>query len=121
VKRWIQILAAAIVGAIVGLAAAPPMQKRWLGNELQRIRAKFYSKDHYAGAICLAALSELEAGKPESAKVFLARPVVTLYRDLQKESPSPEGEKIRLSIESLSEKSEVLKKELAKSSGNPQQ
>ena len=120
-KASIQIGVAGIIGVVIGFGVAQPLYKVWIGRDIQAIGSKFYSTHHYAGAICLAALSELEAGKPESAKVFLARPVVTLYRDLQKESPSPAREKVRSSIESLSEKSEVLKKELAKSSDNPQQ
>ena len=97
------------------------MQKRWLSNELQAISAKFYSTHHYAGAICLGALAKLEAGEPEGAKVMLAREVAIWYRDSQKESLSPEREKVRSTIESMSEKSDALKKELAKSTDNSQQ
>ena len=59
------------------------MQKRWLSNELQAISAKFYSTHHYAGAICLGALTKLEAGEPEGAKVMLAREVAAAYANIQ--------------------------------------
>jgi hypothetical protein len=75
VKPWIQISAAVIVGAIIGFGAAPFMQKRWLGNELQAIASKVYSAHDYAGPVSLPALTELEAGQPEKAKVSLAREV----------------------------------------------
>jgi len=123
VKRWIQILVAGIVGAVIGFGATEPMSmyKFWIGRDLQSFGSRFYSAHDFAGAFSLAALGKLEVGDPESAKVFLAREVAAWYRDSQKEPTSAERQKIRSMIETMSEKSEILKKELAKSADNSKQ
>ena len=121
-NRWIQILAAGIIGAaigaVVGFDAAEPVYKRLIGDDLQAIASKTHSAHDYAGPVSLAALNELEAGQPERAKVFLAREVATWYRDLQKKPQSLEREKAASLIEYTKDKSEALKSEMAKNAEN---
>ncbi|PYL05923.1 MAG: hypothetical protein DME33_15045 [Verrucomicrobia bacterium] len=123
-KTWIQILVTgiigAVIGAVVGFGAAEPVYQRLIRNDLQAIASKIYSAHDYAGPVSLAALNELETGQPEKAKVFLAREVAAWCRDLQKKPQSPEREKARSLVESMSEKSQALKKELAKNTDNSQ-
>lgn len=115
-SRWIQLLAAGLVGAVVGFSAAQPLYKVWIGRDLQAIGSKFYSIHQYAGTLSLAALGKLEGGDTENAKVILAREVATWYRDSYRWSKPEECNQMRASIEEMSGKSEVLKKELAKTS-----
>ena len=110
-------LATALIGGLFGLLIGYELAARVFFPKLARdARLAAHSIDseqRYAAVVSLAALSKLEAGETDKTKSFLAHEIA-LYSHATFDASLPERERLRPLIDATSEKSPILKEELAK-------
>ena len=114
-KSWLVIILAVIVSAVTGLATARWYFVRQMDASLRSIYTGMQNKQEYTATISLAALTQLEAGQTDRAKLILAREVASYYHHPLGQSQA-ERQKMLTLIEAAGEKSPILKDELSKRS-----
>ncbi len=112
-KPWLLAILTVIVSAITGLATARWYFVRQMDTSLRSISATLQDKQEYVCTISLAALTRLEAGEIDRAKLVLTREVASYYRHPLGQPPA-ERQKLLTLIEAAKEKSSILKDELDK-------
>ena len=110
-------LVAGFIGCLLGLAIGYEIASRMFlpklySNINQAIRS-IDDEQRYAAVLSAGALSMLESGETERAKKTLARQIASYSRGKFDDS-LPENQKLKGLIEATSERSSILKEELAK-------
>jgi hypothetical protein len=114
-KPWLVAILAVVVSAITGVATARWYFVRQIDTSLLSIRAAMQDKQEYTATISLTALTRLEAGETDRAKLILAQEIADYYHHPLGQS-QPERQRLLTLIEAAGEKSPVLKDELRKTS-----
>ena len=120
------ILAVTIIGIILGLDAGFTIAWRLYIPEMRSVLSNAYNSiaiDQLQTAmVSAAALTQLEDGKNDDTKSFLAERVARYYQELKSaKTLNAQQQKTLAIIEKLSSKSEILRQKLAEQTKQPKE
>ena len=112
-KPWLAAITGGVIGAVIALGVAQAFWMRTLRTAIPTALQSLQQKQEYVCTISLAALTRLEAGETDRAKLILAREVASYYHHPLGEAPA-QRQKLLTLIDDASGKSQTLKDELTK-------
>jgi hypothetical protein len=113
-KRYIAWLAAALVGAAIGVSIIGSFYIRTIRVLASSALQSMEDTQRYRCTLSMAVLDRLETNQPDRAKLLLAREVAIYYKQSLGLPESPERKKMLEHIEKLRAKCSVLNGELSK-------
>jgi hypothetical protein len=113
-KRYLAWLAAALIGAAIGVSITGSFYMRAIRALVPSTLQSMEDSQRYRCLLSMAVLDRLETNQPDRAKLLLAREVASYYKHSLGLTESADRKKVLERIETLRAKCSVLNDELSK-------